>query len=598
MTLLTGFFRNKLPRWVAPTFLAVCAFLAFLETLPATISFEDSAEFVTASASLGIAHPSGYPLYVLLGKAFSLLPFGTIPWRLALFSAVCASAALAVLFVVARALVEAAGERVDVMTELLMVAVLGALAFSPTWWSQAVYAKVYALHVLLLGAVALFLLRWSSRKKTGDLFLTSLFFGLACANHLFLTLAIGPWLLAALAIGQRQALRWRHALIAAFGGALGLLPYLYILLRMPSAPYATVTFNHASQLRKFVMRSNYADVGVGGSDKFGLVASFGQSAYADVGLVILLLAIVGAVVLIRRKSAASPLIAGVVTAPLLVIGLRSFGFSEVVSYIYRVYGLPSEAFAAMLAAVGVSVAWNAAVVRRAGVFRYVLAALIIALPACVAVNAAPVVRVTTDPFIDIWLRGTLASLPPNAALIVAEDGLVSDTELFGLAYLQVVEGARRDVTVVTDTGVRPFYRPKLPAGEPQFPLTMRRRMLLEAAMKDVVLKGRPLFTSFAPETVSKRTISRATGYAFALDRNAPLPSAPQFHLPADAIASYAVSAIAAHLSYLQASRISEISGAKAALPTLLEAMRLDPVPESGDYLGFVHHRSATAKVER
>ena len=54
----------------------------------------DSGELVAAVHTLGIPHPSGYPLYVLLGKLFSMaLPIGSIAFRMSLFSAVCAAAA-------------------------------------------------------------------------------------------------------------------------------------------------------------------------------------------------------------------------------------------------------------------------------------------------------------------------------------------------------------------------------------------------------------------------------------------------------------------------------------------------------------------------
>lgn len=499
------------------------------------------------------------------------------------------------LYVVARTLAESIGARVSVATELLMASALCVLAFSATWWSQAVYAKVYTLHVLLFGLVAVFLLRWSSEKKNRDLFLVALFFGLACANHLFLALLIGPWLLVALVIGGPKVPSLRQVGCVLAGGILGVLPYLYILLRMPSAPYATVTFERPDQFLKFVLRSNYADVGTGGGDKFGLVASFFQTLYADLGVLLPLLALVGIAVLVRRGRSLSGVIlmVGMMTAPAFIVGLRSFGFSEEASYIYRVYGLPSEAFVATGAAVGIAYVWNIVVARRVNAVRYLLAAVMAVTPVFAAWQALPMVRATSDTFIDGWLRGTLESLPQNAVLVVSEKGIVSDTELFGLAYLQVVEGMRKDVTVVTDMRNRPFYQPQLPAGEEHFSLTMQRRMLVEAVLRDPKLERRPILTSFAPEVAVKNAVSRATGYAYALDRDAPLPAEPGFRIPDDASVSYAAAEIAAHLSYLQASRTAEVSGTKTALPMLTQAMRLDAVPQSPDYVGFVHHRAAT-----
>ncbi len=603
MRLFTVRWDKKFPSWAVPLFLGSFSFFAYLETLPSTISFEDSAEFVTASASLGIAHPSGYPLYVLLGHLFSLLPFGTVSWRVALLSAVCAAAAVAVLFVAGREIVEFLGRRADAATEMVMAGCSAAFALSPLWWSQAVYAKVYALHVLLLGLVALYLLRWATTNSERNIFLVALFFGLACANHLFLTLAAGPWLIAALIMGSGEGRRLRKAAVVVAGVAAGMLPYAYIALRMPTAPYATVTFDHAAQLLKFVLRSNYADVGVGGGEKFWLLLILCANALADVGMGVAALATFGAHGLvqrgIRRQARAAGIFwLGVIAVPLFIVGFRSIGFSGEAAYLYRVYGLSSEAFVSALAAVGMAVIWQSAAARRFGVARYALSMLAVALPILSAINAAPAVRLAADPFVEQWLRSTLESLPPEAVLVVSEEGTVSDTELFGLSYLQVTEGLRRDVTVVTDMGIRPLYRPELPAGESRFPLPIQRRMLLEATLRDPALAARPLFTSFPPEVVAAQYRSRATGYVFALDEDAALPAAPLYRLPADAGSSYAAAKITAHLGYLEAARITETDGVRAAMPALQKAMNLDQEPESSDYVGFVRHRGATVEVER
>src|SRR5436190_1383307 len=94
--------RTLAPSWRSPLVMFGAGLALALPLLPRTVSFEDSGEFVAAAATAGIPHPSGYPLYVLLASIFAKLPFGAVPWRVALFSAVCAAAALAVLFAVAR----------------------------------------------------------------------------------------------------------------------------------------------------------------------------------------------------------------------------------------------------------------------------------------------------------------------------------------------------------------------------------------------------------------------------------------------------------------------------------------------------------------
>ena len=83
--------------------LGLALFVLYARGACRTIYVGDSGELVAAVFTLGIPHPSGYPLYVLLGKLWTVaVPFGSIAFRMSLFSATCAAAACTVLFVLAR----------------------------------------------------------------------------------------------------------------------------------------------------------------------------------------------------------------------------------------------------------------------------------------------------------------------------------------------------------------------------------------------------------------------------------------------------------------------------------------------------------------
>src|SRR5688572_33448599 len=73
--------------WAAGLFLAALA--TYVATLYRTVPGGDSGELTLVAATLGVAHPPGYPLFTLLGKLFSLIPLGTVAWRINLLSAVC-----------------------------------------------------------------------------------------------------------------------------------------------------------------------------------------------------------------------------------------------------------------------------------------------------------------------------------------------------------------------------------------------------------------------------------------------------------------------------------------------------------------------------
>jgi hypothetical protein len=123
-------------------------------TMPATVGRADTFEFQVVAPQLGIAHPTGYPLYLLLGKLFTLVPVGSVAWRLNVGTAVFALTAAIFLYLTGRRLL---GQPLP--------ALLGAaaLALTPTFWSQAIEAEVYSLHALIITA-ALYLMQMASGK--------------------------------------------------------------------------------------------------------------------------------------------------------------------------------------------------------------------------------------------------------------------------------------------------------------------------------------------------------------------------------------------------------------------------------------------------
>jgi len=73
----------------------LAAFVVYLFTLCPTVWVGDSGELTAAAWTLGIPHPTGYPLWLLLVKGFAtLVPIGGVALRANLFSALCAAGAV------------------------------------------------------------------------------------------------------------------------------------------------------------------------------------------------------------------------------------------------------------------------------------------------------------------------------------------------------------------------------------------------------------------------------------------------------------------------------------------------------------------------
>ena len=90
---------------LAPWIVGILFFGIYALTAAPSIAvlFDDSLEFQLVLPTFGIAHPTGYPLYTLLGGLWNLLlPVGNWAWRANLFSALAGGAAVALVYVAVR----------------------------------------------------------------------------------------------------------------------------------------------------------------------------------------------------------------------------------------------------------------------------------------------------------------------------------------------------------------------------------------------------------------------------------------------------------------------------------------------------------------
>jgi len=163
--------------------LGVTAFLfplvIYAFTLCRTVGFVDAGELCVASRILGVAHPTGYPLYVLLGRLFSLFPLGAIIVRTNFMSAFFAALSALFLYLTISRLL-ASFETGQTKARLLALFCACSFAFSTTTWNQAVVTEVYSLTAFF--ASVLLLLAFSDDERAPLLF--AYVFGLSLSNHM------------------------------------------------------------------------------------------------------------------------------------------------------------------------------------------------------------------------------------------------------------------------------------------------------------------------------------------------------------------------------------------------------------------------------
>ncbi|MCC7265615.1 MAG: DUF2723 domain-containing protein [Candidatus Latescibacteria bacterium] len=208
--------------WVGPS-AAALSLAVYLFTLCPTVYVEGAGELIGATYLLGTPHPTGYPLYCLLGRLCTLvLPFGSPAHQINLFSALGAASAVGLLaaFLHRRGLAAAAALGASL-----------AFAFSATFWSQAVIAEVYGM--AMVGAV---LLLWTGlRAIEGGTqrawLLLAYVAGLGLTLHLSMVL-FWPVLALLLWRHQRQLLRtWVCLAQGLAASALGFSPVIYLVVR-------------------------------------------------------------------------------------------------------------------------------------------------------------------------------------------------------------------------------------------------------------------------------------------------------------------------------------------------------------------------------
>lgn len=166
-------------------FLVLSLFMTYLFTLAPGLTWansgSDGGDLITATYTGGIAHPTGYPLYMFLARLFQSIHFGSLAYRTSLMSAVATVFSAALIYeIVARTLSEPGSK------QAWLAALMAGYTFglAPLVWSQAVITEVYALHAFLIALILyLFVVPIKNMKPKILERLRGFILGLAMGNH-------------------------------------------------------------------------------------------------------------------------------------------------------------------------------------------------------------------------------------------------------------------------------------------------------------------------------------------------------------------------------------------------------------------------------
>ena len=187
------------PPYRAAVGVAAAVLAVYVLTLAPTVTFWDAGEFIAAARTLGIPHPPGTPLFVMIAHAWGLVvPLGEFAYRTNLLSALFSASAAGFLFLVVhqstRGVVEGLPEgsaRALRLGGAAAAAFLGAFCF--TNWQNSNETEVYTVATFTTAAMAWAAMLWRRRRHTerGHRFLLLIVYlaGISIGNHLLALLA-------------------------------------------------------------------------------------------------------------------------------------------------------------------------------------------------------------------------------------------------------------------------------------------------------------------------------------------------------------------------------------------------------------------------
>lgn len=422
------------------------AAVLYIRTLAPSVMPGDYAEFQFCAAVLGVPHPTGYPLYILLGKLFTLLPFDDIAYKVNLSSAVYMAGAVGVLYATSRKLL-----RMIRLAKAWWAAATAALLFaiSPTVWAMSLVARSYALNALLVGSIIFALLSWRETGRVRWFYASCLLVGLSMVHHGTTYLLLPAYGLYLLMIeverhrqGDEQKRRLRRGL-----GVLSLLvgfsPMLFLVYRfLYGAPYywgnPTTWKDFFSLITGGPFHNQVMGFGWGSQSErivFGLGELSGQ--YTLLGLAV---GLVGLATLWRYRRAEATLLT------LMMLGNSFFAMNySLVGYLYfiptfLIWGAFIAVGSACLAKMGASLLGKYAhPASRAGAV--IAGAALLALIGYTCALRYPNIDQSGQTATRDQALALLKAAPPNASVYLDWEGL-SVVRFYRLTY-----GMRTDLAL-------------------------------------------------------------------------------------------------------------------------------------------------------
>jgi hypothetical protein len=212
------------PSYLAAAIAAGLVFALYVLTLSPETAMWDTSEYIAAAYTLGIPHPPGNPMFVLIGRVFTLLPIApNVAMRVNILAALSSAVAAGMWFLVTeRVLVGWFNERWQRVTGGALAALIGSTAFT-VWAQSVVNEKVYTVSLCGLAIASWLIVRWCDEpdgpKADKTLVLIAYIIGLGYGIHMAGLLVAPAVGLAILIRRPKTIIRWK-LLLACLGAVI------------------------------------------------------------------------------------------------------------------------------------------------------------------------------------------------------------------------------------------------------------------------------------------------------------------------------------------------------------------------------------------
>lgn len=502
----------------------VLPFVVYARTMVPGLTLGDSGELIAASHVLGIAHPAGFPLYLVFVHFFSL-PFSD-PAFAANFFSVLSGAATSMLL----------AWSVWMLTRRWWLALFlpWVFVFFPLYWDQATMAEVYTTHTVFIAAMFAMVIMWKTTKRFWPLPVAALFLGSAVSVHTASMMLVPIFLLFLLFDTEFPRRSWRTWMIVAGMFVVGCLWYLYLPIRSAMHPsVAWADLKTPTQVVNHILRKDYhevqppsADIRIASKVHAADVGGFYQEYVLEMvqmfGYALLAIAGFGIYTLRRARAFAFFFAGSIILTPVLLIISAGNSYASEWSLHYRTLFLFCLIPLTLLAAIGIHRLLQLHVVKRLpqsvqqSIAPIAGTLLLLCVITILAANYRTEDRSSENQFAT-YMTTILQRMAPNAVFAFRITNSFDESTLSAMLFLQKAVRVRPDITVVTPVSLS--IRPAEPrrADTPNTSLvegTMADKEFLHTILTGP-FRGRPLY-SLEPFSHTKEVFSRSDGLLYRL----------------------------------------------------------------------------------